>query len=144
MSANLTTAALVGNQEFGFVAEDADVVASCRGYFDRLWERTGHDLSVRTLDGWEGHISDRRASGGVESAPSLGDEGTDVGFEPAVAPVSPRVADAEQGFVKFFSHFADRRSLARRAQRRADRGGIHGCTLLCSARATSSICPPLE
>ena len=45
-SANLTTPALDRNHEFGLVADEAPIIATCRAYFDDLWQRGGNDLSL--------------------------------------------------------------------------------------------------
>ena len=102
-SANLTKAALTRNREFGVVADDAAVIAACRGYFDGLWRRASADLSHKTLDSWEEIVSRHCAAGGRPNrASGLGDFGADSGVA-AKLPVSlpTVVADAEQVFVKF-------------------------------------------
>src|SRR6266511_2247255 len=106
-SANLTEAALLRNHEFGFIAEDADIVGACRSYFERLWELSAPDLSDERLTDWEGQIDEYLASGAPPAtATSLGDEGVDVRFDPDAPPeglpTPPWVDEATQAFVKFF------------------------------------------
>ena len=69
--------------ELGMVVEDSSLVASCLDYFDKLWQRSGDDLSNSQIDAWdetitEHHIRAQRPLG----ASDLGDFGTDTGFAP--------------------------------------------------------------
>ena len=109
-SANLTKSALDSNHEFGLVAEDATVIATCRAYFDNLWQRGGSDLTPDQTDQWEETISRHRAAGGRRSrAIGLGDFGADAGVAgSAPVPVPTAVADADQAFVKFLGRSDNR------------------------------------
>lgn len=55
-SANLTTAALNRNHEFGIVTDDSAVIRECRAYFRKLWRRAGSDLIPKTLERWSARI----------------------------------------------------------------------------------------
>ena len=103
-SANLTEAALTRNQEFGVVADDAAVIAACRDYFDKLWQRgSSADLSRDMLDSWEKTVTQHREAGGRPNRTTgLGDFGADAGFASTLPVSLPAVvADADQAFVKF-------------------------------------------
>lgn len=102
-SANLTQTALLRNHEFGFVAENANVVAECRAYFEKLWAKAGLDLDPHRISEWEDRVA--RSKNGVQSqfaSPELGDEGTDVGWTAPSIVLPAWVAEAPQAFVKFF------------------------------------------
>jgi len=129
-SANLTNAALLRNQEFGFVAEDADIVDRCRQYFDNLWVRAGIDLLETRLVEWE-QIITRYLAGGARPSKhiGLGDEGVDAGFllEPIAYPAW--VGDAGQAFVKFFGVSSDRANRSKPILEEVRRSGCHwACT----------------
>lgn len=73
-SANLTKAALYSNHEFGLVADDAPIIATCRAYFDDLWQRVARNLSHDQVDAWEEVVTRHRALGGRPSSQTgLGD-----------------------------------------------------------------------
>ena len=102
-SANLTEAALLRNHEFGFVAEDVEIVGGCRKYFDDLWGKAGSNLTAAMLANWEQSVTNYLVSGGrLAAVAGLGDEGVDVGLpaEPIAMPIL--VDEAPQAFVKFF------------------------------------------
>ena len=108
-SANLTEQGLLRNQEFGFFAQDAKIVANCHEYFMSLWKKAGPDLTARRLEAWEDRIMASLTSGaGTRKTGSLGDEGKDIGFFPFSAAPSAWVKTAEQGFVKFFGEGTNR------------------------------------
>lgn len=103
-SANLTEQALARNHEFGFCSDDPTIVEKCHQYFESLWCRAGEDLEVSRIDGWDERISQSKASGsGKDAAPSLGDDGTDLGFSPESSTEPNPANTSEQGFVKFFA-----------------------------------------
>ena len=80
-SANLTTAALSSNHEFGMVADDVLVIKGCRDYFNDLWKKAGRDLSSCQVNDWEATVSDHHWSGGCPGKTDhLEDFGTDVGI----------------------------------------------------------------
>ncbi|MEZ6081223.1 MAG: phospholipase D family protein [Pirellulaceae bacterium] len=62
-SANLTEAALVRNHEFGFVAEDSQIVTGCETYFNDLWAKAGADLTSARLTQWEQKVTAYLATG---------------------------------------------------------------------------------
>ena len=102
-SANLTEQGLTRNREFGFFADDETVAANCHSYFDGLWKIAGANLTWKTLERWDRKVVAAWASGaGTRTTPSLGDEGTEIGYpkQPISAPAQADIA--EQGFVKFF------------------------------------------
>ena len=101
-SANLTKAALSRNYEFGMVAEDATIIADCRAYFDKLWQRAGNNLRRDQVDAWDETVTAHRLRGGrLNQTAGLDDFGVDAGFaDPPPARVPTVVADASQAFVK--------------------------------------------
>jgi hypothetical protein len=114
-SANLTQAALERNHEFGFVAEDEEIIQSCRTYFHTLWNRAGQSLTTDRLAEWEELVTNYLATTACPSTPTgLGDEGADAGLEPEPIDLPPAVSDSGQAFVKFFGESTNRapRSLA--------------------------------
>ena len=102
-SANLTEQGLIRNHEFGFFAQDEEIVANCHAYFERLWKMAGPDLSHSKLDVWDQKVTAALAAGaGTRSTPNLGDEGKEVGLAKVLEIAPSAAAIAEQGFVKFF------------------------------------------
>ena len=67
-SANLTSAALGRNHEFGMVSDDPNVIVACRSYFDDLWHKGGADLASHQLDAWDEIVRHHRAAGGGQTA----------------------------------------------------------------------------
>ena len=109
-SANLTKSALDSNHEFGLIADDAPIIATCQNYFNDLWRRGGDDLARDQVNEWEETVTRHRATGGrPHNREELGDFGVDAGIH-AMPPVSiPEVvADADQAFVKFLGEGKDR------------------------------------
>ncbi len=102
-SANLTRAALDRNPEFGIVSQEPTSIATCRAYFDNLWERGRTDLSRDQLNAWDETVTRNRASARPFSRRAgLGDFGADAGISKPSSIVLPAiVADARQAFVKF-------------------------------------------
>ena len=126
-SANLTKWALDSNHEFGLVTEDAPIIATCRAYFDDLWQRGGSNLSRDQVDTWEEIVTRHRALGGRPSSQTgLGDFGADAGVA-GPPPVRMRtvVADARQAFVKFLGEGRNRVSLAFTTIEEIERAGCH-------------------
>lgn len=103
-SANLTEAALTRNHELGFITDDSDVIRSCRGYFDHLWQLAGSQvrlLTIPTLEQWENQI--RLAVGRQEPyLPGLRDYGADLGLMPDPPKPTFEPAVSAPAFVKFF------------------------------------------
>lgn len=126
-SANLTEAALSRNHEFGFVSQDAEVIATCGRYFDDLWSRGGADLSPELLDRWDQLVTRHRASGGrPDQQAGLGDFGADAGYSgPAPFAVSALIAEAPQAFVKFLGVSSDRVPLTISTIEEIKRAGCH-------------------
>ena len=125
-SANLTEQGLLRNHEFGFLAQDASIAASCHEYFENLWKRAGADLNARKLDEWEKKVTASLASGGGSRINgALGDEGKDLGF--SLVPVEPLnwVTSAEQGFVKFFGEGHKREKPSLPILSEVDRSGCY-------------------
>lgn len=126
-SANLTSAALDRNHEFGNVTEDAASIAACQAYFDRLWTVGGTDLSVDQLDAWADTVTRHRAASLLPRAGNrLEDFGADAGIgasPPATLPVV--VADAGQAFVKFLGKSSDREPLNFETVEELRRAGCH-------------------
>ncbi len=108
-SANLTEAALVRNHEFGFVAEDSQIVAGCEKYFDDLWAKAGVDLTEAQLAQWEKKVTAYLATGARPAQPSgLGDEGANAGVAPMALELPPVIDESRQAFVKFFGEGGNR------------------------------------
>ena len=100
-SANLTEAALTRNSEFGVVTDNTAVVASCRDYFEDLWQR-GKEVSGDNINNWEKTVTRHLAGGRSSSVVGLDDFGADVGLVVTPPGSLPAVvADADQAFVKF-------------------------------------------
>ena len=114
-SANLTKSALDRNHEFGLVAENAPIIATCRAYFDDLWRRGGDDLVFDQVDAWEETVTRHRALGGRPSERTgLGDFGADAGVvDPFPVGLSVAVADASEAFVKFLGESDNPRRVCR-------------------------------
>lgn len=126
-SANLTEAALNRNHEFGLVADDAAVIATCRAYFDDLWGRGGPDLTVEQADEWGRILTDYRAMGGrINQRAALDDFGADAGISmPPPLALPAAVADAPQAFVKFLGESSNRAPLSRLTADEIHRAGCH-------------------
>lgn len=108
-SANLTEQALNRNHEFGFSSDDPVIVSSCDSYFDSLWTRAKLNLVASRIDEWDERMSKAAASGaGMQTPPSLGDEGADLGFSAESSEAPQAMNSSEQGFVKFFGTAGDR------------------------------------
>ncbi len=124
-SANLTKAALDRNHEFGLVAEDPTIVATCLEYFQNLWQRGGEDLSEIQVDDWDKVVSRYRATGGRPSERAgLGDFGADASVAlPVRLPVS--MSDASRAFVKFLGNSKNRVPLIHSTLKEIDETGCH-------------------
>lgn len=124
-SANLTAAALDRNQEFGAVTQDPASVASCRAYFDKLWQ-LGAVLQPAQLDAWEQAVRQRRAAGVQAGAgASLGDFGADAGLQPAPITTAIPAADASQAFVKLLGESNSRVLTSCPTVEEIERAGCH-------------------
>lgn len=129
-SANLTQAALLRNHEFGFVADDGEIIVRCEEYFDNLWQQAGADLTVVRLDGWEEKLSGVLTGGALPShIANLSDEGVDAGLTETPFDIPPFVAEAPQSFVKFFGEGHNREDRATLVLDEVKRSGCHwACT----------------
>lgn len=125
-SANLTDAGLTRNQEFGFVAEDAEIVARCRDYFDDLWKSGGNNLVEIRLEEWERVVMDHLAGGArPTTAANLLDYGSDAGIQQEPIAFPAWVGDAGQGFVKFFGEGHNRAEHTMQVLDEVRRSGCH-------------------
>lgn len=126
-SANLTKAALDSNHEFGLVTDDALIMATCRAYFDDLWQRAASNLSQDHVDAWEEVVTRHRALGGRPSSQTgLGDYGADADGVHAPPVRMPTVmADARQAFVKFLGEGDNRVPLSFTTIEEIERAGCH-------------------
>ena len=79
-SANLTHSALYRNTECGVESDDIEFVQTANVYFDTLWAQAGPTLHRRTLSKWKSQINNS-VTAGQRSRSSLGDHGTDLGFD---------------------------------------------------------------
>jgi len=126
-SANLTEAGINRNHEFGMVADEQIVIASCRSYFDALWKRSGADLTNDRLQAWDESVTRHHASGGRSSRKTgLSDFGVDAGFHESPSVSLPAVVtDASQAFVKFLGEGNNRVPLSFTTIEEIERAGCH-------------------
>jgi hypothetical protein len=124
-SANLTSAALDRNHEFGVTSADRAVISSCDAYFDQLWNQATPNLRAEQLEGWRQEI-DRRVLAQGATAPTVPwpDYGADAGLSPADA-IDPVVAEAGQAFVKFLGERNNRVPLSHTTLEEVERSGAH-------------------
>ena len=118
------------NQEFGFAAEEAGIIACCRKYFDEFWQRGGPDLTIARLEMWEARLSGILAGGSRPSETArLPDEGVDAGVTVPSVVFPPWVAEAPQAFVKFFGTGRNRANRSLPVLKEVKRAGCHwACT----------------
>ncbi|MFL6846314.1 MAG: phospholipase D family protein [Allosphingosinicella sp.] len=129
-SANLTDAGMLRNHEFGFISDEAEVLAACRTYFDRLWPKAGPDLTRERLAEWRDVIAAARRQGGGGARPKLPDHGAKGAGGPLVAPGSRRKNEyANQAFLKFMGTAGERAPLNLRI---ADMVAESGCAWACT------------
>ena len=140
-SANLTKSALDRNHEFGIVAQDAAIIATCRAYFDNLWQRGVDDLSRGQVDAWDEAVTRHRVLGGRSNKPTgLGDFGAEAGvIEPPPVQVPAVVADASQAFVKFLGEGHDRVPLSFSTIEEIKRAGCHWAVAYPASKRPSSV-----
>lgn len=126
-SANLTTAALQRNHEFGMVSEEFGTLDASHRYFERLWRKGKTDLTQDQVDDWDRSIARYRARGGRPSEPTgLGDFGADAGFDNETSSDIPTIyADPPQAFVKFIGWSANRVSLNQSVEEQIEISGCH-------------------
>ena len=137
-SANLTRAALSRNHEFGMVAEDAEIIAECRTYFDNLWQRAGNDLRQDQVDAWDETVNGHRLRGGrFNHTAGLNDFGADAGV---VSPLVPTVvANASQAFVKFLGKADNRVHLSASTIDELRSGDCHWAVYYPTAKRPTSV-----
>ena len=125
-SANLTTAALSRNHEFGFVTDEVSIVSRCGRYFDDLWKRAGTDLSLIQPREWIRQVNTCLARANPSADPfELTDNGVDAKL-PKERIVRARWAgDATQTFVKFFGEGHTRADRQQSILDEVQRSGSH-------------------
>lgn len=140
-SANLTKAALDSNHEFGLVTDDAPIIATCRAYFDDLWQRGASNLSRGQLKAWEEVVTRHRALGGRPSSQTgLGDFGADAGGAgPPPVRMPTVMADARQAFVKFLGEGDNRVPLSFNTIEEIERAGCHWAVAYPASKRPSGV-----
>ena len=140
-SANLTKAALDSNHEFGLVTDDALIMATCRDYFDDLWQRGTGNLSRDQLLAWEETVTRHRASGARRgSLEDLGDFGADAGVVgPPPVRMPTIVGDARQAFIKFMGRSNDRVPLSKDTIEEIKGSGCHWALSYPASKRPSSV-----
>lgn len=130
-SANLTTAGLTRNEEFGCISEDRDFIVACQTYFEELWSRAGENLVAKTLDDWDSLVETFLSTGGskrTESAlPDLGTgtlSGSPLSRGLQTAP-SGWVAESDTTWVKLFGEGHNRASWSLATLDEVRRSGSH-------------------
>ncbi|MEY8838668.1 phospholipase D family protein, partial [Cribrihabitans sp. XS_ASV171] len=140
-SANLTKAALDSNHEFGLVTDDVLIMATCRAYFDELWQRAASNLSHDHVVAWEEVVTRHRALGGRPSSQtSLGDYGANADGVDAPPVRMPTVmADARQAFVKFLGEGDNRVPLSFSTIDEIERAGCHWAVAYPSSKRPTGV-----
>ncbi|HET7553195.1 MAG TPA: phospholipase D-like domain-containing protein [Gemmatimonadaceae bacterium] len=128
-SANLTRAALRSNHEFGFVADDPEVLDRCTSYFEELWVKAGDDLTAERVEGWKEKVYRYRLRGAPPHPSGLGDEGKNIGLPYVDRPV---VSTYETGFRSFIKFFGDAGNRADRSLLVRDEVARAGCHWACT------------
>ncbi len=125
-SANLTSAALDSNHEFGLVSEDPSIMVGCESYFADLWRRAGSDLTAPELDRWHQTVASYQATGIRKRPDDLPDYGADVGLPPSSnVKIPPLFSEADQAFVKFLGQSRKRAPLSFQTIEEIDRAQCH-------------------
>lgn len=138
-SANLTTAALDRNEEFGAVLDDSGSVVACAAYFERLWSQAGADLDAGTLAQWDATVRQQLALGAkpadVRGLPDFGvvvpgaednaSDATQQGAATESLDLARAVSEAGQVFVKFLGTARDREPLSFATLAEVKRAGCH-------------------
>jgi len=125
-SANLTSAGIDRNHEFGLHSDDTTVVAPSGEYFERLWRRAGPDLRPTDLDRWEAEIQARLATEARTAGAPWPDYGADAGIDDVVV-LSEALAPLGRGgaFVKFLGKADNRVQLSETVLSEIERSGAH-------------------
>lgn len=123
-SANLTSAAMDRNQEFGLVSDDPELVAASTRYFADLWQMAGTDLSADRLQVWSDLLASR-LPGVWRPEPDLPDFGIEAGFAKSPLALPTVIAEAERGFVKFLGEGDNRVTLSHSTMEELRSSGAH-------------------
>jgi len=140
-SANLTEAALNRNHEFGIVADEATAIATCRAYFNELWDRSGTDLTTTQIEAWDKTVARCLLSGGRSERPAgLNDYGADAGIaSPPPIHLPSVVADASRAFVKFIGWANNRVPLSQSIVEEIDSAGCHWAVAYPASKRPSGV-----
>ncbi|MGA7793068.1 MAG: phospholipase D-like domain-containing protein [Candidatus Acidiferrales bacterium] len=125
-SANLTDKGLHDNHEFGFISRDSGIVWKCHQYFNGLWHRAGHDLTLDRIDGWDEQL--QKAGRAGNAGPRFGDEGIKLFPEEddeVDSAIENGSVDGPQAFVKFFGESENRAPASLPVEDEIDRSGSH-------------------
>lgn len=126
-SANLTTAGLERNHEFGVATSENELIEECREYFESIWERAGQNIEISKISSWEEEILKCRVTGRYfQSFDQLMDEGADLGLpasEGSRAIYS--FADRVQAIVKFLGKGDYRAPLSNKTLDEVKESGCH-------------------
>lgn len=128
-SANVTDAAFRRNHEFGFLAQDPEVVTVCAAYFSDLWNRAGANVSLAQLDRWEKKLAAFQITGKAAARSDLPDYGVDADEGSPFIPTSTAPEPDNQAFIKFFGTAGNR---AERSLSIAELIAIDGCNWACT------------
>jgi hypothetical protein len=121
-SANLTSAGLDRNAEFGCVSDDREFVTACDDYFQTLWDRASVAVRLEQLDEWQAKVSRVLLGGGrpdlLADLPDYGATGSGLAPRGVVAGVRPEAesnrsdwtAESTQAHLKFMGTSNDRLS----------------------------------
>lgn len=108
-SANLTEAALLKNLEFGCAVDEPRMLSTCLQYFNGLWQRAQHDLTLSAVDTMATRVNTALASGTPRhTVAGLPDEGEDLKLLAPPDDSYPWLESSGQAIVKFFGGMKDR------------------------------------
>ncbi|MGQ0588667.1 MAG: phospholipase D family protein [Sphingosinicella sp.] len=110
-SANVTDAGMLRNHEFGFISDEAEVLAACQSYFDRLWLKSGEDLTRGRLAEWRKVVAAARRKGGGGTRSKLPDHGARGPRGPLAASARKPDEYPNQAFLKFMGTAGERAPL---------------------------------
>ena len=140
-SANLTSAALDRNHEFGLITEEASTISKCLAYFDSLWQRASNDLLLGQVDAWDKTVTNYWVSGGRPNATAgLDDFGADAGIVgPPNVQMPTIVSEPSQAFVKFQGSAKNRIQLSATTIDEIDGSGCHWAVCYPSKRGLNRV-----
>src|SRR5262249_9128796 len=129
-SANLTETALSRNHEFGFVADEAEILVRCNQYFEALWQQAEPDLTGIMLDSWESELTAARLNRTPRRpTPQLRDYGAACSLAQQPIIIPPVYSEAPRAFVKFFGEGHNRAEHSMLVFDEVQRSGCHwACT----------------